>query len=721
MSNDPLKEFLVFGNAKSVHTFNIIYSLHLSGIQCSLVSLDECECEDLGRRYGEINTKIIAPETMFERSLGALFARVSRLKTGYSRYVAISASVYGQFVADMDAPMERKSLVCLGTEILFHVGRDADMARSISKFGSVICPSVYLAEKAKLFKADSARIYVRNLGIADVWFEPPSANKPDVRFKKYFVTAKYFKWIYGFETIIEFVDEYKEELKRLDIGFVFAGEGDQHKSKLEAMIRARGLSDRFQFLDFATHAKLATLLDNSLGGLYLSEYESYGVTLLECFARGKPAVYWSIPGYRDVTDDYRYGHACPYGDFANLWGAILSCIKNDAKDEELLAWAETFAWSRKSASYVEALRGEAADEADAIRTSPIFVSKANVLHLLESRRHIKGARQKRTLEIYRELDIKTSILPVFNFGGSAASVLKEIKSKDGIFAYVEHGSNYSSFDEAVDKKIKEMEVPVVNFLSDYHSLTSLYYVSVNRNIRRYVSSRSQTKKRIRLAKENPRLTLALPTLSVAKMAGIDPSGCILLPPGFEDAALNYRDEGDETLSRAAVLVYTGGLGPFYDLTRQLLWSLEDGVEQIFYIRRKEFDGMTPAFKEAMCQSGASIEFDKNFDHEFQPDGRVCFGSILMEPIPYIKSAFPVKIMSYVTKRMPVVAFKGTEIGEVVEQNDLGFTISEEQSLSEEIDRYLSTFSRREFLSKAQTYIENNTWAKRVETICHAAC
>lgn len=721
MSNGLLREFLVFGNAKSVHTFNIIYSLHLSGIKCALISLEECECSDLSRRYCEIDAEIITPETVFERSLGALFAKVSRLKGSYSRYVAISAAVYGQFVADMDAPMERKTLVCLGTEILFHVGRDANMARSISRFGSVICPSVYLAEKAKLFKADDARIYVRNLGIADVWFEPARVNKPAVRFQKYFVTAKYFKWIYGFETIIEFVDEYKEELRRLDVGFVFVGEGDEYKSKLEGLIRDRGLSDRFQFLDFATHAELTALLDDSLGGLYLSEYESYGVTLLECFARGKPAVYWSIPGYRDATDGYQYGRACRYGDFADLWAGISSCIDKDAKGEELVAWAKTFAWSQKSTSYVEALKGEAADNADAIRTAPIFVSKANILHLLESRRSIKGARQKRTLEIYRELDIKTSILPVFNFGDSADSVLKEIKSKDGIFAYVEHGSNYSSFDEAIDNRIKKLQIPVVNFLSDYHSLTSLYYVSVNKNIRRYVSSRIQTQKRIRLAKENPRLTLALPTLSVAKMAGIDPSGCVLLPPGFEEAALNYREDQEEHSRSNAVLVYTGGLGPFYDLTRQLLWSLEGGVEQVFYIRRKEFDGMTPAFKEAVRQSGASIEFDKNFDHEFQPDGRVCFGSILMEPIPYIKSAFPVKIMSYVTKRMPVVAFKDTEIGEVVEQNDLGFTISEEQCLAEEMDRYLSTFSRQEFLSKARTYIENNTWAKRVETICHAAC
>ncbi len=721
MSNGPVKEFLVFGNAKSVHTFNIIFSLHLNGIQCSLVSLDGCGCEDLSRRYGEINTRIIAPETVFERSLGALFAKAERMRGGYSRYIAISAAVYGQFVADIDAPMERKALVCLGTEILFHVGRDADMARSISKFGSVICPSVYLAEKAKLFKADSARIYVRNLGIADIWFEPARVSKSVVRFEKYFVTAKYFKWIYGFETIIEFVDEYKDELRRLDVGFVFVGEGDGYRSKLEGLIRDRGVSDRFQFLDFATHAELASLLDGSLGGLYLSEYESYGVTLLECFARGKPAVYWGIPGYRDVTDGYRYGHACPYGDFSDLWTSIRSCIGNAAKDEQLLAWANTFAWSQRSASYVEALKGEAADEADTIRTAPVFVSKANILHLLEGRRDIKGARQKRTLEIYRELDIKTSILPVFNIGDSAASILKEIKSKDGVFAYVEHGSNYTSFDEEVDNKIKEMEIPVVNFLSDYHSLTSLYYLSVNKNIRRYASSRIQTQKRIKLAKENPMLTLALPTMSVAKMAGIEPSSCILLPPGFEDAALNYRDEQNEPVSCQAVLVYTGGLGPFYDLTRQLLWSLEGGVEQVFYIRRKEFDGMTPAFKEAVRQSGASIEFDKNFDHEFQPDGRICFGSILMEPIPYIKSAFPVKIMSYVTKRMPVVAFKDTEIGEIVEQNDLGFTISEEQSLSEEMDRYLSTFSRQTFLSKARTYIENNTWAKRVETICHAAC
>lgn len=95
------------------------------------------------------------------------------------------------------------------------------------------------------------------------------------------------------------------------------------RERLEALARARGVADRVRFLDhvedlgsYRAVFRRATLF------VLPSEWEAFGLVLLEAMAAGVPIVASSVGGVPEVLEEGRSGHLVPFGDPARLAEAI---------------------------------------------------------------------------------------------------------------------------------------------------------------------------------------------------------------------------------------------------------------------------------------------------------------------------------------------------------------------------------------------------------------
>jgi len=103
---------------------------------------------------------------------------------------------------------------------------------------------------------------------------------------------------------------------------VLAGEDQGWRPRLEAMAKERGIADRVRFTGhlpdgaYREHLAAADLF------VLPSEWEAFGIVLLEAMACGVPCVATRVGGAPEVVQEGRTGLLVPYGDEAALAGAM---------------------------------------------------------------------------------------------------------------------------------------------------------------------------------------------------------------------------------------------------------------------------------------------------------------------------------------------------------------------------------------------------------------
>ncbi len=128
------------------------------------------------------------------------------------------------------------------------------------------------------------------------------------------------------------------------------------RAALEELARRRGIGDRVRFLGHVPDAGAYRAVVRGARALVLpSEWEAFGLVLLEAMAAGTPVVASAVGGVPDVLAHGRAGRLVPYGDPAALGQALRSVLVDRETTRRLTDSAServrSFDWSETAARH----------------------------------------------------------------------------------------------------------------------------------------------------------------------------------------------------------------------------------------------------------------------------------------------------------------------------------------------------------------------------------
>ena len=151
----------------------------------------------------------------------------------------------------------------------------------------------------------------------------------------------------GLPTLLEAVARLEAGAK---IPLVLMGRDWGERAWLESRARELGVADRVRFLGHVESLSAYRGVVRRARALVLaSEWEAFGLVLLEAMAAGTPIVATAVGGVPDVLDGGRVGRLVPYGDSVALAGALRSVVEDPEETRRLRTAAServrAFDWS----------------------------------------------------------------------------------------------------------------------------------------------------------------------------------------------------------------------------------------------------------------------------------------------------------------------------------------------------------------------------------------
>jgi glycosyltransferase involved in cell wall biosynthesis len=131
---------------------------------------------------------------------------------------------------------------------------------------------------------------------------------------------------------------------------VLMGRDWGERAQLESRARELGIADQVRFLGHVdSQSSYRGVVRGARALVLASEWEAFGLVLLEAMAAGTPVVATAVGGVPDVLDGGRAGRLVPYGDPVALAGALRSVVEDTKETERLRAAASErvrgFDWS----------------------------------------------------------------------------------------------------------------------------------------------------------------------------------------------------------------------------------------------------------------------------------------------------------------------------------------------------------------------------------------
>lgn len=122
----------------------------------------------------------------------------------------------------------------------------------------------------------------------------------------------------------------------LPLVFAVAGVGGELE-RLQALAQKLGLANHVRWLGGRYGTDLVDAYHASDVYLTTSDYEGFGLTLVEAMAAGKPVVSTAVGGTVDIVVDGEAGRLCPAGNTESLAAAVLELLNDPVKAK---AWGQ---------------------------------------------------------------------------------------------------------------------------------------------------------------------------------------------------------------------------------------------------------------------------------------------------------------------------------------------------------------------------------------------
>jgi glycosyltransferase involved in cell wall biosynthesis len=169
------------------------------------------------------------------------------------------------------------------------------------------------------------------------------------------------------ESVISLMPDLVREFP--DLTFVAVGEDHGRLAAWKELASRLGVAGRVRFLGHLERAELIEAYRACDAYVLPSDYESFGIVLLEAMACGKPVVATRVGGVPDIVSDRQTGLLVPYGDAPALREALASLLRDEGLRRSLGAAAraavgDRFDWDsivrRIEAEYAALLAGKPA-------------------------------------------------------------------------------------------------------------------------------------------------------------------------------------------------------------------------------------------------------------------------------------------------------------------------------------------------------------------------
>lgn len=157
--------------------------------------------------------------------------------------------------------------------------------------------------KGELWKYSAKEVDVIPFGVDTKVFYPIRENSEHKKDPIRIGTIKAMEDIYGIKTIIEAVDLVKKCLPEVNLRVYLIGSG-KRTNHYKKMIASKNLEETFIFTGKIPYAHISTyhnLLDVLLNVSTVNE--SFGVSVIEGMACGKPVIVSNSPGLKEVVSD----------------------------------------------------------------------------------------------------------------------------------------------------------------------------------------------------------------------------------------------------------------------------------------------------------------------------------------------------------------------------------------------------------------------------------
>ena len=129
----------------------------------------------------------------------------------------------------------------------------------------------------------------------------------------------------GVEYVINAIPAINE--KSSNVKFVIVGTGPE-KERLEGLVKKLNIEDKVIFTGFVSHGEKLSLFSSCDIFAFHSNYESFGIVLVEAMASGKPVISTDVGAIPEIVDDGKTGIIVPPGDSKALAEAILRLVRD---------------------------------------------------------------------------------------------------------------------------------------------------------------------------------------------------------------------------------------------------------------------------------------------------------------------------------------------------------------------------------------------------------
>ncbi len=222
------------------------------------------------------------------------------------------------------------------------------LRKSISSADYILVPSYFIKSEAiKVFGLNPSKIEATHLGVSKLEFDETKIRKKDVGEKFKFIVVAGFYPHKGHAKVLELA---KALIKKGGINFSITFRGNPFDlkvvDKLKQEIEKNKLEDYIYFDDFKKSHDLKNIYNSFDSLLLLSEYEGFGLPVLEAQIFGLPVICSDIEIFKEVLDDSAI--FVDTGDVEDSCARIINLIKDDCLRKSLIEKGfkncERFSW-----------------------------------------------------------------------------------------------------------------------------------------------------------------------------------------------------------------------------------------------------------------------------------------------------------------------------------------------------------------------------------------